>query len=166
VTGTDDPSPTASNGNDASLVGTWLLDSVVQFYPDPGGTRATPRKRAGTGSLIYAPDGWMSVLMILAPGRGPTRTEATAGARGPVQYGYFGRYKVDWAQRRVRHEIHRSFWPPENGTTLVRRFELKDGRLTLDADFTFDGERRLNRLVWRRAESSDGLSGRGKRGTE
>jgi hypothetical protein len=137
------------------LVGTWLLDSVLQFVPGPDASQAaTIRQRDATGSLIYSPDGWMSVLIVLAARPQPAIgvLEGQGQGRGVVNYGYFGRYEVDWENRSVKHFVRLSMWPPENGRTMERRFELVDGRLTLDAGFGFRGERRLNRLVWRRAE--------------
>jgi hypothetical protein len=137
------------------LVGAWLLEAVLQFVPGPDASQAgTFRRREATGSLIYSPDGWVSVLLLLAGRPLPASgvLEGQGQGRGTVNYGYFGRYEVDWEQRRVKHFVQISMWPPENGRTMERRFELAAGRLTLDASFAFRGERRLNRLVWRRAE--------------
>jgi hypothetical protein len=87
----------------------------------------------------------MSVLIQSAP-------RPQTAARGPRHYGYFGQYRVDWDRNVVSHLVRQSLWPSENGRTVERRFDLAAGRLTLDAIFMVDGSRRLNRLLWRRAD--------------
>jgi hypothetical protein len=135
-----------SDDPDAALVGTWLLESVVQFGPagqvDPGSFFGG---EGATGTLIYAPDGWMSVLIQSAP-------RPQAASRGPRHYGYFGQYEIDWDRFVVKHFVRQSLWPSENGRIVERRFELAAGKLTLDAMFLVDGRKRLNRLLWRRAD--------------
>ena len=69
-------------------------------------------------------------------------------------YAYYGRYQVDAARGIVRHFIQGSLLPQEVGVTYERRFTLDGDRLSLMTaePSIVNGEKRFNRLVFKRAQ--------------
>lgn len=141
-----------------SVVGSWELVSLVSVRPN--GEEVTdwmgPKPR---GLLMYQSDGYMSVHVAHdPPGRWSSSAEqATVEERAmnfDRYYAYFGRYDIDEARGIVRHLIQGSLLPQEVGVTYERRFTLDGDRLSLvtaEPDIV-NGERRFNRLVWKRAK--------------
>jgi hypothetical protein len=108
------------------LVGAWRLVALEGPGPDGQMQRDTSAK----GSLIYTPDGAVSVQVMFADA-------VSAHSDAPVQYakdGYeasFGRYVVDEATRTVTHHYDGSLVRSLLGQDLPRRFELAGGRLII-----------------------------------
>jgi len=66
-------------------------------------------------------------------------------------YAYYGTYTIDETRSSVTHHIESSLLPEEHGVSKERFFELEGDRLSLEtAPFVEEGERRINRLVWKR----------------
>lgn len=144
----------------ALLVGAWSLVSATQVRAD--GTNAPSRIVEGaghaTGSLVYSPDGTVSVQIAGHPRptfmRSAEATDPDAAAGASLlrsYYAYFGRYEVDPAKRTVRHFVTTSLLSGENGRTYERRYRLEGDELTLDTmPALVGGESVFNRLLWRR----------------
>src|SRR2546423_1461477 len=110
------------------LAGAWRLAWLDEPRPDGKITRITDAK----GSLIYTPDGVVSVQVMFAKAE-------TAPSSAPVQYaqgGYeasFGRYVVDEAARTVTHRYEGSLVRALLGQDFPRLFQLSDGRLIISS---------------------------------
>ncbi len=108
------------------LVGAWRLAWLDQPGPDGSITRITDAK----GSLIYTPDGVVSVQVMFAQGQAPP-------SNAPVQYaqdGYeasFGRYVVNPAASTVTHHYEGSLVRSLLGQDLPRLYEFSEGRLII-----------------------------------
>jgi hypothetical protein len=50
----------------SQLTGTWRLDSITEA--DADGSRSRPPGRRPNGLLTYTADGWMSAVILVAPG--------------------------------------------------------------------------------------------------
>ena len=146
----------------APLVGAWTLERAAQIDADGRERPLTivTGADAARGLIVYSESGWMSVQIAgggrpvgVNQGSGTVRTyspEAAAAVLGSY-YAYFGRYTVDAEAGVVRHRITDSLHPDETGITYTRRFTVEGDTLTLETEpFDVDGDRRFNRLVWRR----------------
>jgi hypothetical protein len=152
-------SVTQNDDGQALVVGAWRLLSIATVRPD--GEEVTdwagPKP---TGILMYAADGYMSVHIVRDP---PARWSYAEPERAPLAeraqafdryYGYFGRFAVDPGRGVVTHFVEGSLQPNEVGLTYERQFRIEGDRLLLTATpFTFNGERRFNRLVWQRVKA-------------
>lgn len=147
----------------APLLGAWTLERAAQVDADGRELPLTIVTGAATarGLIVYSESGWMSVQIAgggrpvgVNQGSGTVRTyspEAAAAVLGSY-YAYFGHYTVDAAEGVVRHRITDSLHPDETGITYTRRYAVEGDTLTLETEpFTIDGDRRYNRLVWKRA---------------
>ena len=142
------------------LLGTWELESYVEIAAD-GSVADRPFGADARGLLIYAPDGFMSAILM------PTRRqpfasgdlfsptpEELAGASRIIAYS--GRYRVDEAAESVTHEIALSFFPNWSGHDQVRRAERRPGRLTLTpaSPLRSDGRIATPQLIWARPRAT------------
>ena len=147
----------------APLTGAWTLERAAQVDADGRERPLTivTGAAAARGLIIYSDSGWMSVQIAgggrpigVNQGSGTVRTyppDAAAAVLGSY-YAYYGRYTVDAAAGLVRHRITDSLHPDETGITYTRRYAVEGDTLTLETEpFDVDGDRRFNRLVWRRA---------------
>lgn len=145
------------------LTGAWTLVRGEQVDAD-GRTRPlaiVSGAEGARGLIVYAESGWMSV-QIAGSGRpvGANQGSGTVRSYDPAAaakvlgsyYAYYGRYLVDPAAGTVSHMIVDSLHPDETGITYVRRYAVAGDELTLETEpFDVDGDRRYNRLVWKRA---------------
>ena len=120
-----------------------------------------------TGTLIYSPDGRMSVQIMRDPpsrvvgpmwssdGRdlvpGASANEIRNAYRG--FYAYFGTWEVNEPAHTVTHHIRGSVRSMEVGADYVRPYELSGETLLLRSPVVAaDGERQSRVITWRRAE--------------
>lgn len=132
------------------ITGTWELEGWSRFEAD--GTEVHPLGTTPSGSLIYAPDGGMAVMMT-APERPKLDTDDPVGGSVDERadaystcLAYVGRYRVE--DDSVVHELGASLFPNWSGTEQVRPFLVKDGRLLLQVRDS--SERLTNEISWRR----------------
>lgn len=110
----------------SALIGSWHL--LWLELPGPDG--ALRRISDATGSLIYTPDGHVSVQVMYA------RASDTPSS-GPVQYaqggyeGSFGRYVVDASTQTVTHRYDGTNVRALLGQDLPRRYEITGRRLVI-----------------------------------
>lgn len=150
-----------------AIVGTWLLESIVDTLPD--GSVAYWMGRHPTGAIVYSASGHMSVQFMRDPRPG-TAVQADAdaarlaGARPfadvPADqlrdmlegyYAYFGRYQLNPAGDSISHYVETSLRPTEVGVTYRRAIRLDGDRLYISLHATEDGVPRHRVLTWRRA---------------
>ena len=112
----------------ATVVGTWLLQSIVDRLSD--GSVTYWMGRHPTGAIVYAPSGHMSVQFMrdpraIVPAVTPMVGAHPFGALPADQlrdllegyYAYLGRYEVNATGDSVTHVIETSLRPTEVGTT-------------------------------------------------
>lgn len=162
---TPPPDPPLPGGQRAALqqalLGAWHLRSYVEEREGSGAHH--PLGREAGGSLIYTPDGCVSVLMMRADRPAfasgdwfrPTPDEVAAAS---AFIAYSGRYVVDEAARTVAHDIDVSFFPNWIGHRQVRTAELEGDELILTptAPILSEGRLVVPRLRWRRTPAADG----------
>lgn len=139
-----------------ALLGAWSLRSYVEERA--GAAPHHPLGAGAGGSLMYTPDGCVSVLMmrvdrppfVSGDWFRPTSEEIVAAS---AFIAYSGRYVVDEAARTVAHDIDVSFFPNWIGHRQVRSAELEGDELILTPTAAILSEGRLvvPRLRWRRA---------------
>jgi len=125
----------------------------VHVFDD--GTRWHPFGRTPAGRLVYTPDGFMMV-MLMTPRRRSGASgqvfEASARERAEAAKGflaYSGRCEV--SQGKVVHRVDLSLFPNWVGSSQVRSFELKGGRVTFRTRrFRVRGRYQTAALSWRR----------------
>lgn len=152
----------------SQVIGTWLLESIVDTLADGSVTYwMGPRP---TGAIMYTPSGYMSVQFMRDPRpqlpAGPASADAAriAGAQPfrslPPEsmrtllegyYAYFGRYQVSPAGDSVFHFVESSLRPHEVGTTYRRAIRIQGERLFISLHPVEDGVRLHRILTWRRA---------------
>jgi hypothetical protein len=151
------------------IVGTWLLESIVDTLAD--GSRAYWMGPHPTGAIIYSASGHMSVQFMRDPrpvlpeggatgadaaklaGADPFRTLGAAELRDVVggYYAYFGRYQVTAGGDAITHFVDASLRPNEVGVSYQRAIRIEDGRLFISLAAEVDGVPRQRVLTWRRA---------------
>ena len=102
------------------LVGAWRLAWLEQ----PGADGKLHRITDAKGSLIYTPDGHMSVQVMYANADAPSDGYAQGGYEGS-----FGTYEVDAASHMVTHHVQGANVRTLVGKALPRVYELSNGRL-------------------------------------
>ncbi|MDQ7910153.1 lipocalin-like domain-containing protein [Phytohabitans sp. ZYX-F-186] len=134
---------------DNPLPGRWEL---VSYALEDG---SVPLGDQPSGTLLYTPDGYVSVHIAGTDRpRFGTRTAADGDAPHKVAaastyIGYCGWY--EWLGDRVAHRVTVSFFPDYVGAELVRAAELAGDRLTLRAyPAPVRAQRPTPVLVWRR----------------
>lgn len=146
---------------DTPLVGSWELVKGEVVGPN-GQSRPLLFIKGGenpSGLLIYSGDGWMSAQ--IAGANRPQNSRDNPNGRNyqpevgaailASYYGYYGRYEVDEAKHLVRHFVSQALHPDEIGQTYERHYEIKGDLLTLSTpSYEDEGEKRFNRLTWRR----------------
>lgn len=104
------------------LVGAWHPASLEQPAADGKLHRITDAK----GSLIYTPDGHMSVQVMFVKTDVPSSDYAQGGYEGS-----FGTYEVDATSHRVTHHVQGANVRALVGKALPRFYELSNGRLLI-----------------------------------
>ena len=155
---------TARSGERQILTGAWELVSLQDHRPNGEVLDWMGKKPSGT--LIYSPDGHMSVQIMRDPhpvvaasmwtsdGR---ELEASASANEIRDayggyYAYFGTWEVDERARTVTHHLRGSMRPVEVGADYVRPYDLSGDQLVLrSAVSPASGERQIRVITWRRA---------------
>lgn len=157
---------TAQTSPAPPIVGTWLLESIVDTLPN--GSVAYWMGRQPTGAIVYSASGDMSVQFMRDPR--PVLPAATldaqrlAGARPFAglsaqqsadlldgYYAYFGRYQVNPAGDSIAHYVETSMRPSEVGVTYRRQIRLEGDRLFISLHAVEDDVPRHRVLTWRRA---------------
>ena len=145
-----------------AMVGSWELVLWRISYPATGRV-SEPFGHDARGLIVYAPDGYMSVLMRRAerlPGRawGAALSEREQ-AQGFTSYlHYAARWRIE--QGEVVHDVEHALHPDLVGTQQRRRVTLRGDELTLTGDERFDaaGSVRAHSVLWRRTlESPRGM---------
>ena len=144
------PGKPASAGD---FVGTWRLVSVEGHAPS--GEVTYPYGRDASGFIMYAPDGYMSVVICTGGRKRFGTADVLAGSRDELAHAassylsYVGRYEVH--SDRVHHLVEASLFPDWVGTIQERRYEFEGRRLTLSTDPTPLGGKQLSSvLTWER----------------
>ena len=153
----------------SKVVGTWLLESIVDTLPD--GSVTYWMGQHPTGAIVYTATGHVSVQFMRDP---PSALPADAGAgadaarlagarpfaslsadqlRDMLQgyYAYFGRYEVSASGDSIAHFVETSLRPAEVGIIYRRAIRLEGERLVISLHPTEDGVPRHRVLTWRRA---------------
>ena len=138
---------------EADFVGTWRLISMEGRLSD--GTVTYPLGADTRGYIMYAPDGYVSVVISgnTRPSLGTSDLLAgsdeqlAAAARTFISYA--GRYSVDGEL--VRHAVDISLFPDWAGGIQERHYRFEGNRLTLSTDpILWGGKERTAVLVWER----------------
>jgi hypothetical protein len=139
----------------ADLTGTWSLVSWRRVVGDDSVTYPLGEDAAGT--LIYAPDGSMGVVLTAA--QRPTTLPAGNPLDGAVEdraqaystcLAYVGTWEVRDAE--VVHRVTQCLYPGWAGAEQVRPFELDGAQLTLRTPPAAGPNGTVvNELVWQRA---------------
>lgn len=143
--------------HDGDFVGTWRLASFEGRSSD--GTVTYPLGSDACGFIMYAADGYMSVMISSAdrPRFGTadifagSKEQRAAAAQSFISYA--GRYEVrgEW----VRHSVQTSLFPDWVGSAQDRRYTFEGNRLTLSTQPMALGGRQLTAvLVWEKVTSS------------
>ncbi|HEX9166652.1 MAG TPA: lipocalin-like domain-containing protein [Gemmatimonadales bacterium] len=149
------------------IVGTWLLESIVDTLTD--GSVSWWMGRHPTGAIVYSASGHMSVQFMRDP-RPETAAPAEADAarlagaqpfahlpadqlRDQLEgyYAYFGRYQLNAAGDSISHYVETSLRPTEVGVTYRRKVQLDGDRLFISLHAVEGGVPRHRVLTWRRA---------------
>jgi Lipocalin-like domain len=121
-------------GQDASIVGTWVLTAAEKLLPD--GKRVPDYGPNPHGLAIFTADGYYSVQIYRAERlkfssgdkfKGTLEEYKDASLSTSV---HFGRYTVDPVKHTITFQIDRSSVPNLDDTTAVRQYELKGDELS------------------------------------
>src|SRR5262245_35251874 len=132
----NDPESRRSVEATSSIVGTWELLSYSWRFPD--GHVLEPWGKAN-GRISYDANGnMMAVLMH------ERRNQADGGDGGDPRTAdsysaYFGTYRVDPTQGRVRHQVAGSLNGNSASGELLRTFKFEDGLLVLTFSKPLEG---------------------------
>ena len=152
-------------GDRRNLTGVWELVSLQDHRPN--GEILDWMGRNPTGTLVYSPDGRMSVQIMRDPrppvagsmwssdGRELLRSASADEIREAYggYYAYFGTWKIDERARTVTHHILGSLRAMEVGAGYVRPYEFSGDQLRLRSTVTpASGEKQVRVITWRRAE--------------
>jgi hypothetical protein len=139
-----------------ALWGTWQIVSVETVRANGEALTEWMGARP-SGWIMYNAAGQMSVQLMRDPRpqftvpdlRNTPQPEKAAAFDG--YYAYFGTYDVDVEAGTITHHVLGSLRPNEVGRKYTRRGTLEEDRLTLTTrPFDQEGEKRFNRLVWKR----------------
>ena len=147
-----------------TLVGVWELVSLQDHRPN-GDVLDWMGKRP-LGTLIYSPDGHMSVQIMRDPppavvasmwtsdGRDLQPSASVNEIRDAYRgyYAYFGTWEIDERARTVTHHIQGSMRAGEVGAAYVRPYEFSGEHLVLRSTVSpASGEKQIRVITWRRA---------------
>ena len=150
-----------------ALMGVWELVSLQDHRPNGEILDWMGKKPSGT--LIYSPDGHMSVQIMRDPhpvaapsiwssdGRDLLPSASASAIRYAYSgyYAYFGTWDIDEGKRTVTHHIRGSLRSVEVGADYVRPYEFSGDRLLLRSTVSpASGEQQLRVITWRRAGRS------------
>jgi Lipocalin-like domain len=114
-----------------SLIGTWRLSSLNEEETESKVVHA-PFGDHPVGSITFTADERMMVIFT-DPGRKPSASPKASETEAAELYrtmvAYAGRYSVDG--NKLTNKIEVSWNQAWNGTSQMRFFEVKDGRLTI-----------------------------------
>ena len=147
------------------LIGVWELVSLHDHRPN--GDVLDWMGKNPSGTLIYSPDGRMSVQIMRDP-RPPVaasmwssdgRVLLPSASANEIRdaysgyYAYFGTWDVDERAHTVTHHIRASLRSVEVGADYVRPYEFSGEQLLLRYPVSAaDGETWTRVLIWRRGE--------------
>jgi hypothetical protein len=145
--------PTAPAAQQLPIVGTWLLQSIVDTLPDHSVSYWMGRRP--TGAIIYDATGHVAVEYV----RDPSPRVAAPQPATPAElrdaydgyYAYFGRYQVNARGDSVTHHVQISHRPNEAGAVYRRQVQVVGDRLVISFDVNVDGVQHRRVLTWRRA---------------
>ena len=155
----------AQSGERRKLIGVWELVSLQDHRPNGDVLDWMGKKPSGT--LIYTPDGRMSVQIMRDPrpsmtdslwsrdGRDLLPSASASEIRDAYRgyYAYFGTWEIDERAHTVKHRIRGSLRSAEVGADYVRPYEFSGDQLLLrSAVDTASGEKQTRVITWRRAE--------------
>ena len=147
-----------------ALVGVWELVSLQDHRPNGEVVDWMGTKPSGT--LIYSPDGHMSVHIMRDPhpvvaasmwssdGRDLLPSASATEIRDAYggYYAYFGTWDIDEGARTVTHHIRGSMRPVEVGANYVRPYEFSSDQLVLRSPVSpTNGEKQTRVITWKRA---------------
>ena len=157
-----------------AVVGTWLLESIVDVLED--GTLTHWMGERPTGAIIYSASGHMSVQFMRDPRPLPPDVAAQGTDRVKLAgadpfaaldadalrdllrgyYAYFGRYEVAPAGDSITHFVESSLRPDEVGVEYRREIRIEGDRLFISLNAEVDGVPRRRVLTWHRAAIGGG----------
>ena len=155
----------AQSSERRKLTGMWELVSLQDHRPN--GDVLDWMGKKPTGTLIYSPDGRMSVQIMRDPrpavagslwsrdGRDLLPSASASEIRDAYSgyYAYFGTWEIDERARTVTHHIRGSLRSAEVGADYIRPYEFSGEQLLLrSAVDTASGEKQTRVITWRRAE--------------
>src|SRR5262245_51908949 len=154
----------AQPGERRNLTGIWELVSLQDIRPNGEVLDWMGKKPSGT--LVYSPDGRMSLQIMRDPppvsgsmwsgnGRVLLPGASANGIRDALggYYAYFGTWEIDERAHAVTHHVRASLRSGEVGAHYVRPYELSREQLVLRYPMNAaDGEQWTRVLVWRRSE--------------
>ena len=147
-----------------TLMGVWELVALQDHRPNGEVLDWMGKKPSGT--LIYSPDGHVSVQIMLDPhpvvaasmwsndGRDLLPSASASEIRNAYggYYAYFGRWEIDEGARTVTHHIRGSMRAVEVGADYVRPYEFSSEYLLLRSTVSpASGEKQIRVITWRRA---------------
>ena len=147
-----------------NLIGVWELVSL-QDHRSNGDVLDWMGKNP-SGTLIYSPDGHMSVQIMRDPhpvvaasmwssdGRDLLPSASANEIRDAYSgyYAYFGTWEIDERARTVTHHIRGSMRAVEVGADYVRPYEFSGEYLLLRSTVSpASGEKQIRVITWRRA---------------
>ena len=148
-----------------TMAGVWELESLQDHRPN--GDVLDWMGKQPTGTLIYSPEGRMSLQIMRDPpsrvvgpmwssdGRDLVADASANEIRDAYRgfYAYFGTWELDEAAHTVTHRIQGSVRSMEVGVGYVRPYELSGEQLLLRSTVVAaDGETQTRVVTWRRAE--------------
>jgi hypothetical protein len=143
-------------GNKArALVGTWILESMVDTLPDA--SLYYWMGKQPTGTIIYDASGRMAVQFMRDPRPhivSDTLERATSQELLAIMggyYAYFGRYQITAGADSVINHVEASRWPNEVGLVYRRAIRLDGDRLVIQLRFLEDGVLHHRVLRWHRS---------------
>jgi hypothetical protein len=136
----------------AQLLGAWTFVDAATVEGDGRETLWAPGSDLRGGLLIFAPGGYVSLQLAALPSYVAPPPETRGFATR--WFGYFGRYRVDESARELVLEIAGSFVLAEMTSNRPRKIELVGDILSITKPPPATGERRSNRLRWKRASAS------------
>ena len=108
------------------LVGAWRL----AWLDEPGADGKIKHITDAKGSLIYTPDGHMSVQVMFANAESAPSNSPVTYAQGGYE-GSFGRYDVNEATNTVTHHVMGANVRALVGMDLARVYRFSEGRLII-----------------------------------
>ena len=138
---------------DNRFIGSWRLVSFE--YRNTDGQITFPFGKDAQGYIMYSPDGYMSVAIMMADRRRfasdnlreSTDKESVEAFRS--HFSYCGKYSI--SSNKVIHHVEVGSFPNWTGEELERTYEFYGNRLTLSTPPTLiGGVQRIGQLVWER----------------